>query len=67
MISHYGVASTPMSAFFIGGFNGDGPIGEINKFSDNTWSRHGDLRMPRFNIQALTYDNETMIFANDGS
>ena len=37
------------------------------KFSDNTWSEIGHLEEPRFNIQTLTYDNETMIFANDGS
>ena len=62
LISHYGVTSTPLSAYFIGGWNGNSPNERIAEFKNATWSWYGNLNARRAHHQTLTYDGETMIF-----
>ena len=66
-ISHYDVASTPESAYIIGGLIYHSAISIeaskiIAKFANNEWTKHGELSKARFFHKTLTFESRTMIF-----
>ena len=60
-IAYYSAASTPESAFVIGGSNGTDSYDVIAQFHNDSWSLYGNLRKRRFLQGSITSGTEAMV------
>ena len=60
-IVRYATASTPDSAFIIGGWDGSTKSDLIARFQNNEWSQYGTLHRRRAGPGSVTFGNQTLI------
>ena len=60
-VGYYSTASSSEAVYIIGGFNGGDPYDStIAKFTDNNWSKTGELKAGRYAHSSITYNEVTI-------